>query len=985
VHARQTNRRSKADILHAFGNLAWTTAVVVGGPLLLARYFGYPLPRQMPDWGDVFSTPMQLVEPAVFINALVCIGWITWTVVMIYVVIDLSDLVRGVGQRARRLGPASIVAGKLVASIALLISLLRPQPAATGVSRPVVAAQIAEPPAPTTVNAILIRADTPTPTPAPVADTALPATPVVPTYIVQRGDSLWRIAEQQLGNGFRWKEIHELNKSFIANPDLICVGWTLALPDDAPMPDLAPPASVPAQQTPVPPSATESSPAPAPVTTQAPATTAAPTTTEAPATAEAPTSVPAATDHPSIEHEAMPSTTPSPSVAGQTAPPVSADPTVEPPASTSPSSTASTLPLSLRAQGFETQQQYDEWLAQQSTPAATDTELSGGARAGIVAGALAVPGLLAAGVIGAVDRRRRRVLQRRPAHAALPPRDPKLRPIEAQLRTEALSDPTEQIAWIDTTLRLLTRALDLDPTDSHLILVQAASHGIELLWDRPPTVPPPDGFRAVDLGHSWEYPYRDPTILTGLKEDLIGVAPYVRALVSLGDTPDGPILVNLQAVDQIDIDGDEDAVRQWLAAVTVELDAHHWAEPVDVAISAPTTVPTRLTTSIHVDDNGHARPLVWRSDRTQPAAPWQLTITPTEAQLRHDGIGIALDVTPVGIDDETFTAASALLDQAAHNPYDDPPAGGHDAPNPSPEPEPAVNDPESAASSDREPAPRLRLSADFTHANGNGSGDEHEPVLTGTLLLEPVADEPLKDFTAGALLVVRVLGSVRTEGWHKTPKSPRTEDIVIYLAMTRPDHVTRDRLIDALWNGKDVSTKLLFNYIGTLRKELGEPSAVMARDGGYVLDDAIRTDWDHFRNLTRAAVGQPWLRRRAALSAALTLIHGRPFDDTDRFGWAATDGTISRIEVALTDTAADLATEALANDDHAMAIWAARRGLAACPWHVRLYGYILEAHAAAGDNIAVQHTWRELQRAAGDDGVPAEMTDLYARHAAATR
>jgi DNA-binding winged helix-turn-helix (wHTH) protein/LysM repeat protein len=984
VHARQPTRRTRGDILRAFGNLTWTTAVVVGGPLLLARFFGYPLPRQMPDWGDVVSTPMQLVEPAVFINALACIGWITWAVVMIYVVIDLSDLVRGVGQRARRLGPASIVAGKLVASIALLISLLRPQPASTTISRPVAVAQIAEPPAPTAINALLVRADTPIPAPTPTAEAPRPATPVVTTYIVQRGDSLWRIAEQQLGNGFRWKEIHELNKSYIANPDLICAGWTLALPVDAATPDHAPPAAVPAPQAPVPPAATESTPTPAPATTQGPSSA------EAPSTPEAPTSVPTTIDHTSIEHETVPSTTPPPSVAHQPEPPASADAPVElPPVSTSPSSTGSTLPLSLRSQRFETQQQYDDWLAQQSTPVGTDNELSVAARAGIVAGALAVPGLLAAGVIGAVDRRRRRVLQRRPVHAALPQRDPNLRPIEAQLRAEALSDPTEQIAWIDTTLRLLTRAVDLDPIDCHLILVQAGTHGIELLWDHPPKVPPPGGFRTVDHTQSWEYPYSDPATLIDLKEDLVGVAPYVRALVSLGDTPDGPILVNLQAVDQIDIDGDTDAVRQWLAAVTVELDAHRWAEPVDVAISAPTAVPTRLTTSIHIDDDGHARPLVWRSDRTQPPAPWQLAITATEAHLRHDEIGIALDVTPVGVDDETFTAVSALLDQAADNPYDNPPDGGHDAPDPSPEPEPAVSDPESADTSDGEPATRLRFSADFTHANGNaigdGNGNEHEPVLTGTLLLEPTEDEPVEDFTAGALLVVRVLGSVRTEGWHKNPKSPRTEDIVIYLAMTRPDHVTRDRLIDALWNGKDVSTKLLYNYIGTLRKELGEASAVTARDGGYVLDDAIRTDWDHFRHLTRAAVGKPWLERRAALSAALTLIHGRPFGDTDRFGWAATDGTISRIEVALTDTAADLATEALANDDHAMAIWAARRGLMACPWHVRLYGYILEGHAAAGDNIAVQHTWRELQRAAGDDGVPAEMTELYARHAPAAR
>ena len=37
------------------------------------------------------------------------------------------------------------------------------------------------------------------------------ATPAVKTYTVKAGDSLWRIAAQQLGNGARYKEIKTLN------------------------------------------------------------------------------------------------------------------------------------------------------------------------------------------------------------------------------------------------------------------------------------------------------------------------------------------------------------------------------------------------------------------------------------------------------------------------------------------------------------------------------------------------------------------------------------------------------------------------------------------------------------------------------------------------------------------------------------------------------------------------------------------------------
>jgi DNA-binding SARP family transcriptional activator len=59
-------------------------------------------------------------------------------------------------------------------------------------------------------------------------------------YIVRAGDSLWRIAERELGSGFKWREIFALNKGkqfsdgrSLRNPRLILPGWTLTLPGDA--------------------------------------------------------------------------------------------------------------------------------------------------------------------------------------------------------------------------------------------------------------------------------------------------------------------------------------------------------------------------------------------------------------------------------------------------------------------------------------------------------------------------------------------------------------------------------------------------------------------------------------------------------------------------------------------------------------------------------------------------------------------------------
>lgn len=71
---------------------------------------------------------------------------------------------------------------------------------------------------------------------ADAVETAAKEAPKKATYWVRKGDSLWRIGEHELGSGFRWRKIFELNRGrrfrdgrSLTNPHLIHPGWRLEI------------------------------------------------------------------------------------------------------------------------------------------------------------------------------------------------------------------------------------------------------------------------------------------------------------------------------------------------------------------------------------------------------------------------------------------------------------------------------------------------------------------------------------------------------------------------------------------------------------------------------------------------------------------------------------------------------------------------------------------------------------------------------------
>jgi nucleoid-associated protein YgaU len=47
---------------------------------------------------------------------------------------------------------------------------------------------------------------------------------------VQRGDSLWKIAQKQYGDGRAWRKIYNANRGRIANPSDVPIGTKLIIP-----------------------------------------------------------------------------------------------------------------------------------------------------------------------------------------------------------------------------------------------------------------------------------------------------------------------------------------------------------------------------------------------------------------------------------------------------------------------------------------------------------------------------------------------------------------------------------------------------------------------------------------------------------------------------------------------------------------------------------------------------------------------------------
>ncbi|MFZ2503453.1 MAG: LysM peptidoglycan-binding domain-containing protein, partial [Nocardioides sp.] len=224
---RPTTRGRVRDRLSGLGATLLIAAFVIGMPPLLFAIDAKPWHESLGDIGSLLTNPD---DGTLALLVVAVVAWLAWAAMTALFALEVLAFIRGVpAPRLPGLGPLQDQVGNLVAVAALLF-------VATPAIAPAFAPQAAHA-APETPQQIVI------PTATPLAETATAATPVVTSgpdeattldYTVRRGDSLWKIAQEQLGDPMRFHEIVSLNPDALrGRADFIDPGMVLRLPSDA--------------------------------------------------------------------------------------------------------------------------------------------------------------------------------------------------------------------------------------------------------------------------------------------------------------------------------------------------------------------------------------------------------------------------------------------------------------------------------------------------------------------------------------------------------------------------------------------------------------------------------------------------------------------------------------------------------------------------------------------------------------------------------
>jgi len=562
---------------------------LVGIPAGLLLAGGNPLPSTVPSFGDITDALSRPDDGGLFLSVLLIVGWLAWGFFALCVLVEFAAQLRGLP--APRLPGLSLQQTAARGLVAAVITLFIAAPVAANaatmdagtVASPTSISQLAEN-APTGSSATQPAVSTAAAAQAPAAADVAPAR----THLVKSGETLWSIAERELGDGMRWPQIAELNHGVLQSDGhalddshWVNTGWTLALPADQTAGGSASQTSYTVQPGDT---LTEIAQQELGSADRFEEIVAASSGIEQPGGAHltdpdvlgvgwtltvptAAVAAPPATSAP--EPEAAPAAPAVPAPAAEAAPAPEATPAPEPTPASVPAPSPAEAPAAAS----------DQAPVADPQPTAGDAELTAVDESFPVRTVAGVGSLLAAGVLGLIAVRRGAQQRRRQPGQTIPLPSGEAAAVEQELR--ATADPLS-VETVDLALRSL--AQDCTTSGRPLPAVRAArltATQFDLYLAEPAQLPAPwDGTIDATV---WSLPVDaagdlDAAVVAGVP------APY-PSLVTVGhDEEGGHVLLDLEYLGALGISGDDTATREVLAAIAIELATSRWADDLQVTV-----------------------------------------------------------------------------------------------------------------------------------------------------------------------------------------------------------------------------------------------------------------------------------------------------------------------------------------------------------------------------------------------------------------
>jgi DNA-binding SARP family transcriptional activator len=920
-----------AALIRAAVGAALAGCLLLGTPLLLLRSVGNPFPSVIPAWDDVsFALTTGQIESQVWIKALALVAWAAWANLAIGFGLEVLAAARGgTAATVRGFQAARWLAARLIAQWALAGSLIFHSTAGT------VAASL---PA------------MPVPMPAMMVDDAGAELTLVRALSrpgwsdaggseieIGRRDTLWALAETYLGDGGRWGELRQANIGrtmpdgtvLDAGFTRLRQGWTLVVPAAEPELGAGPADSagyLPAAAVQIEPGDNlwslserrleELAPDPAAhsviryvdrVVARNDAEIDDPDLIfpgqvfTFPQLGEQPTgpepTVPLAPDDATVPGDVA-------GAEGPDQPPTTGawmlDGPSQPPGPDRAAATAAS----------------DNGASTAGEQSSRLTQL--GHRSGpVVLGAAS--GLLAAGALQALRRRRRYRLAHRSPGAIPAPPGPELDAIDRAIHWEA--DPMTR-RWLNRAfVSLAARPIWEGETVAQPVLAQLSDDHLEIEFSAPDPVGAPIPWSSPDDGFHWRLAragsHRDVPV-----EEAGNPAP---TMVTVG----AGTFLNLEAVGVLGVAGSGDGPVALVRSIVHELATSPSAGTLDIRSTIPldgvdahglvqTQAPETLVAELvpWLEDTGQQMQVALSANayahRLRPAGePIAPVVVVTDrtglaqmaplAQYAADR-SFPLAVVAIGVESEAGFSIEVEGHTARVLPWD------------------LAIEAQGLTS---------EVAKQLGEVLAQAASVGEEPLQAGAQVLAPVTGIQHREAGGEPAIFIRVLGEVEAEG--ASPLTSQQLSLLCFLACNGPS--SRTAIVEALWDGQVISQSRFLNLLAETRARIGRNHFPEVRDGRYGLR-GVSTDLAWFeRELAEARFQDP-PGAAARLRSGLQLVRGVPFTPPASRFWSWVGDTThyaARIEATVADTAARLAQLELEAGDLDGARWACEKGLLASP------------------------------------------------------